>query len=318
MVPQMSSAPEPQLRSSKRSGSSSASQGADALSDKPILRSAADQAIIDRVMAKQQASKSMARWKIEEDGDDYWISPVMEDHDLAIAMSLDALGLTTGEELRSVLGTLAKQARKDGIISTKKFTSMLAYVCSIQPRDPIEAMLAVHMAIINEAIGEMSKALDDAKNIMQVDSANNALNKLTRTFTEQMSALKKHRSGGPQRIIVERMEVKAGGQAIVGAFGKDRDGAGGVTINEGVEMTAPQDRRPRAPKLTSARHEEELEVPFPDHLGPAFDQKVAVERKVQVPPAPQETASPATPEPPRAPRAGRVNLGHAAMKRKRW
>jgi len=311
MVPQMSSSSEPRLRSPKQSELSSASKGADALGDEPILRTAADRAIIDRALAKRNASKRMPRWNLETNGNSYTLCPAMEDRELAEAMSLEALGLTNLEELRNVLETLVKQASIDGVASAQKFTSLLSYVCSIQPRDPVEAMLAVHMAIINDAIGSQSNALDNAKNIMQVDSANNALNKLTRTFTEQMSALKKHRSGGPQRIIVERLEVKEGGQAIVG------DPSGRISVNEGVQMTAPSPRRSSA-RLTSARKEERLEVPFSDHHGPVIDQKVAMERKVPVPSAPEVRISTSTPEPPRAPRTGRVNRGpYASWKRKR-
>lgn len=273
--------------STKQVGPNSASHGAEPLNDEPIVRSAADQAFIDKMVAKQRASKVMPRWTLEAAGDDWRLTPEMKDHELALAMSYDALGLTNRGELKSVFKTLVRQATTKGITDAKQFYSMLSYVCSIQPRDPLEAMLAVHMAIINEAFSDQLEDLTTAPNSMQFDSVSNALNKLTRTFTEQMSALKKHRSGGPQRIIVERLEVRDGGRAIVGAFGKDRDG-GGITIDEGVDMTAPQNRRARAPRLTSARKEEKLQVPFPDQLGPTIDQKVAVELEVQVPPAPAE------------------------------
>lgn len=283
--------------------------GASPLGSRPSHRSAEDQAIIDRALARQRASKPMPRWDLEKVGNDYSLTPVMEDRELATALSLDALGLTNTGELQNVLETLVKQATIDGVANARKFNSMLSYVCSIQPRDAVEAMLAVHMAIINEAISDQSEALARAKNIMQVDSANNALNKLTRTFTEQMSALKKHRSGGPQRIIVERMEVKEGGQAIVGAFGNNDQGSGGITVNDGVEMTAPSRRPAAAARLTKARAEERLEVPISADHGSVLDQQDPVERKVPAPPAPAEIIPPSSPEQSRPPRVGRINLG---------
>ena len=42
------------------------------------------------------------------------------------------------------------------------------------------------------------------------------LNKHGRTFTTKMEALKRYRSKGNQRIVVERVNVSEGGQAIVG------------------------------------------------------------------------------------------------------
>lgn len=287
-----------------------AEQGsASPLGSGPSHRSAEDQAVIDRAAAKRRASKRMPRWNLERNGNSYSLSPAMEDRELAEAMSLEALGLTSNEELKNVLETLVKQASGEEVISAEKFTRLLSYVSSVQPRDPVEAMLAVHMAIINDAIGAMSKALDNARNTMQVDSANNALNKLTRTFTEQMSALKKHRSGGPQRIIVERLEVKEGGQAIVGAFGNNDQGSGGIKVNDGVKMTAPSERPPAAARLTKARSEERLEVPFSDHQVPVLEQRVAVERKVPVPEAPAESIAPSSPKRPRPLQPGRINLG---------
>ena len=42
------------------------------------------------------------------------------------------------------------------------------------------------------------------------------LNKLARTFTRQVEALKKYRSTGEQTIRVQHVNVSDGGQAIVG------------------------------------------------------------------------------------------------------
>jgi hypothetical protein len=53
----------------------------------------------------------------------------------------------------------------------------------------------------------------------QQDSAERAFNKLTRTFTTQVEALKRYRTGGEQKVVVEHVTVNAGGQAIVGAVG---------------------------------------------------------------------------------------------------
>jgi hypothetical protein len=41
------------------------------------------------------------------------------------------------------------------------------------------------------------------------------LNSLARTFVAQVEALKRYRSKGEQRVIVERVTVEKGGQAIV-------------------------------------------------------------------------------------------------------
>ncbi len=72
-------------------------------------------------------------------------------------------------------------------------------------------MAAVHMATMTFA-----RRLNHVDNIPQQDSAERAFNKLARTFTTQVEALKRYRTGGEQRVTVQHVNVSEGGQAIVG------------------------------------------------------------------------------------------------------
>lgn len=96
----------------------------------------------------------------------------------------------------------------------------LAFVGSIvkgiEPRDQIEAMLSAQMAAVHNASMTFARRLAHVDNIPQQDSAARAFTKLTRTFTAQMDALKRYRTGGQQKMIVEHVHVHEGGQAIVG------------------------------------------------------------------------------------------------------
>jgi len=56
------------------------------------------------------------------------------------------------------------------------------------------------------------------------DAAERSFNKLARTFTMQMAALKQYRTGGQQKMTIEHVHVYEGGQAIVGNV----QGGGGV------------------------------------------------------------------------------------------
>jgi hypothetical protein len=92
-----------------------------------------------------------------------------------------------------------------------------AQIRTVQPRDELEAMLAVQMGAIHQATMMMARRLNHVKTIPQQDAAERSLNKLARTYTTQMEALKRYRTGGQQRVTVEHVTVNAGGQAIVGA-----------------------------------------------------------------------------------------------------
>ena len=92
----------------------------------------------------------------------------------------------------------------------------LGFVDAMNPRDPAEALLCTQMAAIHQATMMMAKRLNHAENLPQQDSAERALNKLTRSFTAQMEALRMHRNGGKQTVTVQHVNVSDGGQAIVG------------------------------------------------------------------------------------------------------
>ncbi len=77
-------------------------------------------------------------------------------------------------------------------------------------------MLAAQMAAVHMATMTFARRLAHVDNIPQQDAAERAFNKLARTFAAQMEALKRYRTGGQQRVIVEHVTVNEGGQAIVG------------------------------------------------------------------------------------------------------
>jgi hypothetical protein len=89
----------------------------------------------------------------------------------------------------------------------------------IGPQDEVEAMLAAQMAAVHSATMSSARRLNQADNTMQADSAERALTKLARTFTTQIEALKRYRTGGQQKMTVEHVHVHEGGQAIVGNVG---------------------------------------------------------------------------------------------------
>jgi hypothetical protein len=94
---------------------------------------------------------------------------------------------------------------------------LLSVARAVKPRDELEALLAVQMGAIHTATMMMARRLNHVETIPQQDSAERALNKLARTYATQLEALKRYRTGGQQKVIVEHVTVNAGGQAIVGA-----------------------------------------------------------------------------------------------------
>ena len=86
----------------------------------------------------------------------------------------------------------------------------------VEPRDQLETMLAAQMAAVHMATMTFAGRFGRAETIIQQESAERALGRLTRTFAQQMEALKRYRTGGQQKVTVEHVTVQAGGQTIVG------------------------------------------------------------------------------------------------------
>jgi hypothetical protein len=114
------------------------------------------------------------------------------------------------------LGVLAKDERSDDHAANDQRYFMPSIVRDIAPRDAIERMLAVQMAATHVAMMRAGKFLRGADQLPQYQAHEVAFNRLARTYAAQMEALRKHRNGGKQTVVVQHVNVEDGGQAIVG------------------------------------------------------------------------------------------------------
>ena len=105
---------------------------------------------------------------------------------------------------------------------------VLAMLHRIHPRDELEAMLACQMVVAHVA------AMDASRRALHVEqSAGGRIayltlsRKLMSLFTAQMDALNRYRGKGTtQKIVIERVLVASGAQAIVGAVASGGRGDG--------------------------------------------------------------------------------------------
>jgi hypothetical protein len=111
---------------------------------------------------------------------------------------------------------LANANRHGQDIDERGLNFMLSVIKGIEPRDQLGPMLAAQMAVVHVATMTFARRLAHEEEIGQVDSAERAFNKLTRTFAMQMEALRRYRSGAEQRVTLQHVSVAQGGQAIVG------------------------------------------------------------------------------------------------------
>src|SRR5437016_12164830 len=102
-------------------------------------------------------------------------------------------------------------------------------------------MLAAQMATVHMATMTFARRLKHVDTIPQQDSAERAFNKLARTFTTQLEALKRYRTGGEQKVTVQHVSVSEGGQAIVG------------NVTQAARETGPQKAKKSVTAVTDSR-----------------------------------------------------------------
>jgi hypothetical protein len=93
-------------------------------------------------------------------------------------------------------------------------------------------------ALAMELIGRTKRA----DQIHQFESANNAANKLMRTFAVQLETLARLRRGGEQKVTMEHVHVHSGAQDVVGNVTQLATGRGDADENSG-QPYEPTDAR---------------------------------------------------------------------------
>lgn len=174
---------------------------------------------------QERANRKPVKFKaIESDSDNPTIAPQDPDDPLLAVKMLEALG-TPDRELQSyqlgqAIQTFNGTASVEGFNNDKiapSANNALAILTGIQPQDELESMLAVQMiGVHNMAMETLKRAMLAGQSFEGKQVNINQATKMLRTFMAQMEALKKYRTGGQQKMIVEHVHVGEGGQAIVG------------------------------------------------------------------------------------------------------
>ncbi len=128
----------------------------------------------------------------------------------------EALGTADSDFSEGILNQLIRAASRDGKVNERELNFMLSVIKGIRPKDELEAMLGAQMAAVHVTSMKLANQISDSETLQQQDSAERAFNKLTRTFIMLVEALKRHRTGGEQKVTVQHVSVSEGGQAIVG------------------------------------------------------------------------------------------------------
>ena len=147
---------------------------------------------------------------MNEEGNTHRLAPDHPDAKIGTVRLMEAIGTGSFEVLDGLLSQLANAGSQGPKPDERGINFMLSVVEGIAPKDEVEAMLATQMAAVHMASMTFARRLAHVDNIPQQDSAERAFNKLARTFTAQVDALKRYRTGGQQKVTVEHCACPRG------------------------------------------------------------------------------------------------------------
>jgi hypothetical protein len=173
-------------------------------------------ASLRRQHERRQKALPVPRIKVERTDGKGQISVDHPNGGAGFTLLMEAMGTTDADFTNGILKNIANIASPGQEIDEGACNFVLAVITGLEPRDQVEAMLGAQMAAVHMATMTAARRLDHVETLPQLEVNGKALNKLARTFTAQVEALKRYRSKGEQRVYVERVNVEKGGQAIVG------------------------------------------------------------------------------------------------------
>jgi hypothetical protein len=129
-----------------------------------------------------------------------------------------ALGTTSSDFVNATLVQIQNASRMpSGGISETSVNAVLAFIEAAEPKNEMEAALAIQMACTHAvAMAVLSRAGGAYGGDRHVAMMASAGARLLNAFTAQIETMRRLRGGGTQIIRIERVEVRDGGQAVIG------------------------------------------------------------------------------------------------------
>jgi hypothetical protein len=170
---------------------------------------------LDALRRLRDAPK-LPKVKVSRRGDRTRLEPDHPFEPVGIALLSESLGTTDQDFSNGILRELAAFTSVDGEMDEKELNFMLSIIGGFKPQDQIETLLGAHIAAVHILAMRFAARVVDTMSVPDRAASQQAFDKSTRTLVTLFEALRRRRSGGEQRVIVQHVNVGEGGQAIVG------------------------------------------------------------------------------------------------------
>ncbi len=127
-----------------------------------------------------------------------------------------------------LINLIANQGEGDN--ATSAFNKSITLIAASDPKNQLELMLAVQLSMTHVTLGKSARLLDrNCSEVQSINSLGNLYTKLSRLGIDQINTLERMKGKGQQKIIVEKINIEAGGRAAIGVY----EGVG-VNANKGL------------------------------------------------------------------------------------
>jgi hypothetical protein len=110
-------------------------------------------------------------------------------------------------------------ANRDGDDVGSALNKSITLIAASDPKNQLELMLATQLAMTHITLGKSAQLLDqNYSDVQTINSLGNLYTKLSRLGIDQINTLERMKGKGQQRIIVEKINIEAGGQAAIGVY----------------------------------------------------------------------------------------------------
>ena len=145
-------------------------------------------------------------------------SPVMR---LIKETGIEGIALDVIKGIMSPLINLIRsQANNDSSSSfDNEFNRSITLIAASDPKNQLELMLATQLAMTHITLGKSARLLDqNCSDVQTINSLGNLYTKLSRLGIDQINTLERMKGKGQQKIIVEKVNIEASGQAAIGVY----------------------------------------------------------------------------------------------------
>jgi hypothetical protein len=163
---------------------------------------------LDRHLDRRNARRASAMPRLNVELDDEGSAAIRVEHEnerVGFTLFMEAVATAERDFAVGLMNQLARAGLRRESDDATELNFALSVIKAIEPKDEIETMLAAQMAAIHSAVLTQAGRLANSTMVGAANLYGPGLNKLARTFTMQIEALKRYRSKGEQKVTVEHV-----------------------------------------------------------------------------------------------------------------